>query len=50
VSESRTVQETAGRSAFDARKLIGSLPNRPGIYGMLNAAGRRLRQPARLWH
>ncbi len=39
MSSARPDQETAARPAFDARELLASLPNLPGVYRMLNAAG-----------
>ena len=35
-------KSTAEAAAFDARELIASLPNRPGVYRMLNAGGETL--------
>src|SRR5947208_13290712 len=37
-----TPTEPATRLPFDARELLASLPNRPGVYRMLNAAGETL--------
>ncbi|HEX9277782.1 MAG TPA: excinuclease ABC subunit UvrC [Casimicrobiaceae bacterium] len=39
---SATNSESATPQAFDARELIASLPNRSGVYRMLNAAGETL--------
>src|SRR6266480_1257246 len=39
---SATNSESAAPQAFDARELIASLPNRSGVYRMLNAAGETL--------
>jgi len=39
---SSTNSESAAPQAFDARELIASLPNRSGVYRMLNAAGETL--------
>ena len=37
-----TAKETERVREFDARELLASLPNRPGVYRMLNAAGETL--------
>src|SRR5437763_7708844 len=37
-----TPTEPATRLPFDARELLASLPNRPGVYRMLDAAGETL--------
>jgi excinuclease ABC subunit C len=42
MAEARTLSETEARELFDARELIASLPSRPGVYRMLNAAGETL--------
>ncbi len=34
-----TPPDSATRAAFDARELLASLPNRPGVYRMLDASG-----------
>jgi excinuclease ABC subunit C len=39
MTDSKTVPEAAAAPGFDARELIASLPSRPGVYRMLNAAG-----------
>ncbi|HEX7273025.1 MAG TPA: excinuclease ABC subunit UvrC [Casimicrobiaceae bacterium] len=39
MTDSKTLPEAAVAPEFDARELIASLPNRPGVYRMLNAAG-----------
>src|ERR1700693_3022725 len=39
---SSTNSESAAPQTFDARELIASLPNRSGVYRMLNAAGETL--------
>src|SRR5438876_6061175 len=39
---SATNSESPAAPAFDARELLASLPNRPGVYRMLNAAGETL--------
>src|SRR3981081_4742678 len=39
---SSTNSESAAPQVFDARELIASLPNRSGVYRMLNAAGETL--------
>src|SRR5882762_265705 len=39
---SATNSESAAPQAFDARELIASLPHRPGVYRMFNAAGETL--------
>ena len=41
MSEAKARDEAHG-AGFDARELIVSLPNRPGVYRMLNAAGETL--------
>jgi len=38
MAQARTVSD-APAPAFDTRELIASLPNRPGVYRMMNAAG-----------
>ena len=40
--EAKTIHETDAPAGFDARELIASLPNRPGVYRMLSAAGETL--------
>ena len=39
MTDSKTLPEVAAAPEFDARELTASLPNRPGVYRMLNAAG-----------
>ncbi|HTP48009.1 MAG TPA: excinuclease ABC subunit UvrC [Casimicrobiaceae bacterium] len=39
MTDSKTLPEVAATPEFDARELTASLPNRPGVYRMLNAAG-----------
>jgi excinuclease ABC subunit C len=39
MSSTKSVVETPATPAFDARELLASLPNRAGVYRMLNAAG-----------
>ena len=39
---SETPATAEGAGAFDARELLASLPHRPGVYRMYNAAGETL--------
>src|SRR5438093_2096390 len=42
MSSTKSDLESPTAPAFDARELLASLPNRPGVYRMLNAAGETL--------
>src|SRR6266702_6308326 len=42
MSSTKSDLESPAAPAFDARELLASLPNRPGVYRMLNAAGETL--------
>ena len=39
MTDSKALPEATAAPEFDARELTASLPNRPGVYRMLNAAG-----------
>src|SRR5260221_2620323 len=42
MSSTKSDLESPALAAFDARELLASLPNRPGVYRMFNAAGETL--------
>ncbi len=42
MSSTKSDLESPAAPAFDARELLASLPNRPGVYRMLNASGETL--------
>src|SRR2546429_4400399 len=42
MSSTKSDLESPATPSFDARELLASLPNRPGVYRMLNAAGETL--------
>src|SRR5438552_517776 len=42
MSSTKSDLESPAAPAFDARELLSSLPNRPGVYRMLNASGETL--------
>src|SRR6266481_9861961 len=42
MSSTKSDLESPAAPAFDARELLASLPNRPGVYRMFNAAGETL--------
>src|SRR5260221_13087300 len=42
MSSTKSDLESPATPAFDARELLASLPNRPGVYRMLDAAGETL--------
>jgi excinuclease ABC subunit C len=42
MSSTKSELESPAAPAFDARELLASLPNRPGVYRMLNAVGETL--------
>jgi excinuclease ABC subunit C len=42
MAQTRSISEDSAKTQFDARELLASLPGRPGVYRMLNAAGETL--------
>src|SRR5258708_21873176 len=42
MSSTKSDLESPAPSAFDSRELLASLPHRPGVYRMFNAAGETL--------